>query len=186
MINITCNQYKWYDMAIVVVLSRQMSSWNYLVVEPSQLGSLKGLSGTKDTRIILVRPLTVKVKAYVQLRWYYLGFQWPGSLIAMPGYRSVVSLSHKMQAPNKCFTLSLCDSNSCKSNSWWDDHDTTMEIKLSSRWRWRSGWCFGDGDQRHKMMIAISCHIFCLHVMFILYASYSALFDGSIIRWSLT
>jgi hypothetical protein len=35
-------------------------------VEPSQLGSLNGLIGTKDTRFILVRPLMVKVKAYVQ------------------------------------------------------------------------------------------------------------------------
>ena len=33
-------------------------------MEPSQLGSLKGLIGTKDTSFILVRPLTVKVKAY--------------------------------------------------------------------------------------------------------------------------
>ena len=35
-------------------------------MEPSQLGSLKGLSGTRNTRVILVWPLTVKVKAYVQ------------------------------------------------------------------------------------------------------------------------
>ena len=35
-------------------------------MEPSQLGSLKGLNGTKDTRVLLVRPLTEKVKAYVQ------------------------------------------------------------------------------------------------------------------------
>ena len=35
-------------------------------MEPSQLGSLKGLIGTRDTRVILVWPLTVKVKAYVQ------------------------------------------------------------------------------------------------------------------------
>ena len=35
-------------------------------MEPSQLGSLKGLCGTRNTRVILVRPLTVKVKAYVQ------------------------------------------------------------------------------------------------------------------------
>ena len=55
---------------LVVELSRQMSSCKDLVVEPSQLGSLKGLSGTRNTRFILVRPLTVKVKAYVQLRWY--------------------------------------------------------------------------------------------------------------------
>ena len=33
-------------------------------MEPSQLGSLKGLIETKDTGFILVRPLTVKVKAY--------------------------------------------------------------------------------------------------------------------------
>ena len=33
-------------------------------MEPSQLGSLKGLIGTKDMRFILVQPLTVKVKAY--------------------------------------------------------------------------------------------------------------------------
>ena len=44
----------------------------------------------------------------------------------------------------------------------------------------------GDGDQRRKMIMAISCHIFWLHVMFILYASYFAWFGGSIIRWSLT
>ena len=30
------------------------------------MGSLKGLSGTRNTRVILVQPLTVKVKAYVQ------------------------------------------------------------------------------------------------------------------------
>ena len=33
-------------------------------MEPSQLGSIKGLSGTKDTRFILVRPLAVEVKSY--------------------------------------------------------------------------------------------------------------------------
>jgi len=54
----------------VVELSRQMSSCKDLVVEPSQLGSLNGLNGTRNTRVILVRPLTVKVKAYVQLRLY--------------------------------------------------------------------------------------------------------------------
>ena len=35
----------------VVELSRQMSSCKDLVVEPSQLGSLKGLSGTRNTRV---------------------------------------------------------------------------------------------------------------------------------------
>ena len=33
-------------------------------MDPSPLGSLKGLNGTRNTRFILVRPLTVKVKAY--------------------------------------------------------------------------------------------------------------------------
>ena len=31
---------------------------------------LEGVNGTRNTRVIMVRPLTVKVKAYVQLRWY--------------------------------------------------------------------------------------------------------------------
>ena len=53
-----------YKPSSVVELSRQMSSCKDLVVEPLQLGSLKGLNGTKDTRFILVRPLTAKVKAY--------------------------------------------------------------------------------------------------------------------------
>ena len=43
----------------------------------------------------------------------------------------VISLLHKMQAPNNYFTLLLCDINSCKRNSWRDDNDATMEIKLS-------------------------------------------------------
>ena len=98
----------------------------------------------------------------------------------------VVPLLYAMQSPCNCFTLSLSGSDSRRSNSWRDDNDTTMEIKVSHRWRWWSWRCFGDGDQRHKMMMAISCHIFWLHVMFIFYASYLALIDGSIIRWSLT
>ena len=54
------------ERSSVVELSQQMSSCKDLVVDPSQLGSLKGLIGTKDTRgFILVRPLTIKVKAYV-------------------------------------------------------------------------------------------------------------------------
>ena len=61
-----------------------------------------------------------------------------------------------------------------------------MEIKVSRRWRWWSWRCFGDGDHKHQMMMAISYHLYWLHVMFILYASYLALIDGSIIRWSLT
>ena len=32
-------------------------------------------------------------KSLLQLRWNYLGFRWPGSLTAMPGYRSDVASS---------------------------------------------------------------------------------------------
>ena len=58
-------------------------------------------------------------------------------------------------------------------------------MSVLRRWRSRAR-CFGDGDHKHKMMMAISYHLYWLHVMFILYASYLALIDGSIIRWSLT
>ena len=98
----------------------------------------------------------------------------------------VVTFLYEMQSPCNCFTLSLSCIDSRRSNSWWDDNDTSMEIKVSSRWQWWSWRCFGDGDQRHKMVMAISYHLYWLHLMFILYASYSALIDGSIIRWSLT
>ena len=98
----------------------------------------------------------------------------------------VVTLLYEMQSPCNCFTLPVSGSDSRRSNSWQDENDASMEIKVSSRWRWWSWRCFGDGDQRHKMMMAISCHIFWLHVMFIFYTSYFALIDGSIIRWSLT
>ena len=52
----------------------------------------------------------------------------------------------------------------------------TMEI-MTMLWRWRSKAQDDDGH--------IMSHIW-LHVMFIFYASYLALIDGSIIRWSLT
>ena len=98
----------------------------------------------------------------------------------------VVALLYEMQSPCNCFTLSLSGSDSRGDNSWRDDNDASMEIKVSSRWRWISWRCFGDGDEGHKMMMAISCHIFWLHVMFIFYASYFAYYGGSIRRWSLT
>ena len=98
----------------------------------------------------------------------------------------VVALLYEMQSPCNCFTLSLSGSDSRRSNSWRDDNDATMEIKVSRRWRWWSWRCFGDGDHKHKMMMAISYHLYWLHVMFIFYASYLALIDGSILRWSLT
>ena len=98
----------------------------------------------------------------------------------------VVALLYEMHAPCNCFTLSLSDSNSRRSNRWRNDNDATMEIKVSRRWRWWSLRCVGDGDHKHKMMMAIAYHLYWLHVMFIFYAYYLALIDGSIIRWSLT
>ena len=97
-----------------------------------------------------------------------------------------VALLYEIQSPCNCFTLSLSGSDSRRSISWRDDNDATMEIKVSCRWRWWSWWCFEDGDHKHKMMMAISYHLYRLHVMFIFYASYLALIDCSIIRWSLT
>ena len=36
----------------------------------------------------------------------------------------------EMQSPCNCFTLSLSGSDSRRSNSWRDDNDATMEIKV--------------------------------------------------------
>ena len=87
----------------------------------------------------------------------------------------VVALLYEMQSPCNCFTLSLSGSDSRRRNSWRDDNDASMEIKLSSRWRWWSWRCFGDGDQRHKMMMAISYHLFdcmwCLSFMHLILLS---------------
>ena len=57
-------KFPYVQYVAVEELSRQMSSCKDLVMEPLQLGSLKGLNGIKDMRIILVRHLTLKVKAY--------------------------------------------------------------------------------------------------------------------------
>ena len=62
-----------------------------------------------------------------------------------------------------------------------DDEDhgvvpVTIEL-MTVLWRWRSK---AQDDHGHIY------HIFWLHMMFICYTSYSVLFDGSILRWSLT
>ena len=68
----------------------------------------------------------------------------------------VVSLLYEMQSPCNCFTLSLSGSDSRRSNSWRDDNrdqgvaPVTMVIMTG----------LGDGDQRHKMMMAISYHLY--------------------------
>ena len=45
----------------------------------------------------------------------------------------VVALLYEMHSPCNCFTLSLSGSDSRRSNSWRDDNDATMEIKVSRR-----------------------------------------------------
>ena len=72
----------------------------------------------------------------------------------------VVALLYEMQSPCNCFTLSLSGSDSRRSNIWRDDNDASMEIKVSSRLDGDHDRCFGDGDQRHKMMMAISYHLY--------------------------
>ena len=95
-------------------------------------------------------------------------------LLATGRSHMVVALLYEMQSPCNWFTLSLSGGDNRRSNSWWDDNDAMMEIKVSSRWQWRLWRCFGDGDERHKMVMAISCHIFWFHVIFMFYASYFA------------
>ena len=63
-----------------------------------------------------------------------------------------------------------------------DQDDEDHGVEPVTRWSWSPE----DEDQWSYMILAISCHIFWLHMMFICYTSYSVLFDGSIIRWSLT
>ena len=86
----------------------------------------------------------------------------------------VVALLYAMQSPCNCFTLSLSGSDSRKSNSWWDDNDTTMEIMVSCRWRWWS-WSPEDGDQKEKkwywpyhVTILIACDVYHVSTSYLL------------------
>ena len=45
----------------------------------------------------------------------------------------VVALLYEMQSPCNCFILSLSGSDSRSNNSWRDDNDAMMEIKVSRR-----------------------------------------------------
>ena len=45
----------------------------------------------------------------------------------------VVALFYEMQSPCNYFTLSLSGSDSRRGNSWRDDNDASMEIKVLSR-----------------------------------------------------
>ena len=94
----------------------------------------------------------------------------------------VVTLLYEMQTPCNCFTLSLSGSDSRRSirlarrERCYDGDQrvapVTMVIMSVLR-RWRSQAQDDDGHIISLILIAL---------MFILYASYSALIDGSIIR----
>ena len=56
-------------------------------MEPSLLGSLKELTGQGTRGFILVRPLTVKVKAYVQFAVVLIRVSMTRELNAMSGFR---------------------------------------------------------------------------------------------------
>ena len=58
----------------------------------------------------------------------------------------VVALLYEIQTPCNCFTLSLSGSNSRRSNSWRDDHDAMMDIKVQAGDN-------GDHDGALEMMI---------------------------------
>ena len=82
----------------------------------------------------------------------------------------VVALLYAMQSPCNCFTLSLCGSDSRKSNKlarrqrYYDGDQGAVPVTMvimTVLWRWRSrARCFGDGDHKHKMMMAISYQLY--------------------------
>ena len=45
----------------------------------------------------------------------------------------VVALLYEIQSPCNCFTLLLSGGDSRGGNSWREDNDASMEIKVSSR-----------------------------------------------------
>ena len=79
----------------------------------------------------------------------------------------VVALLYEMQTPCNCFTLSLCISDSCRSNSWRDDNDkpVTMEI-MTVLWRWRSK--AQDDDGHIISLTLIACDVYPLCILFCL------------------
>ena len=82
----------------------------------------------------------------------------------------VAALLYEMQTPCNCFTLSLSGSDSRKSNKlarrqqYYNGDQgvvpvTMVFMTVLRRWRSRAR-CFGDGDHKHKMMMAISYHLY--------------------------
>ena len=86
----------------------------------------------------------------------------------------VVALLYEMQSPCNCFTLSLSDNNSRRSNSWRDENDAstdqsvkpvTMVITMVLR-RWRSQ--AQDDDGHIISLILIACDVYPLCILFCL------------------
>ena len=86
----------------------------------------------------------------------------------------VVALLYEMQTPCNCFTLSLCVSDSCRSNSWRDEHKATMDQGvepvtmeiMTMLWRWR--WKAQDDDGHIMSHILIVCDVYLLCILFCL------------------
>ena len=80
----------------------------------------------------------------------------------------VVAFLYEMQSPCNCFTLSLCVSDSCRSNSWRDNLDATT---LQWRSRCQAG-DDGDHDGALEMEIMshilITCDVYLLCILFFL------------------
>ena len=85
----------------------------------------------------------------------------------------VVALLYEMHSPCNCFTSSLSGSDSRRSNSWRDDNDASMEIKVSKPvtmvimtvlWRWRSK--AQDDDGHIISFILFACDVYLLCILF--------------------
>ena len=63
----------------------------------------------------------------------------------------VVALLYEMQSSCNCFTLSLCVSDSCRSNSWRDDLDA-MTVRRRSR-------CQSGDDGDHDVALEMEIKI---------------------------
>ena len=85
----------------------------------------------------------------------------------------VVFLLYELRSPCNCLSLSLCVSNSHRSNSWRDDHDATigdqgvktvtMDI-MTMLWRWRSK---AQDDDGHIMShILIACDVYLINASY--------------------
>ena len=84
----------------------------------------------------------------------------------------VVSLLYEMQTPCNCFTLSLCVSGICRSNSWRDDkrcYDGDQGVAsvtmgtMTVLQRWRSQ---AEDDDGHIIsLILIACDVYPLCIL---------------------